>query len=151
MCLDSTSKITSTDFWKRAVTTCGKSHIHYLVHYSDKMGNHPLLIKCALKTHGKPNPLLFERGQGQHVETISTAKWNSSDNMEICPLLIECDVRTHEKKTSIVVWNRAVTTCEKLIHCLVKQQKQHVEIHQQLIKCDVATHGKQYPLFFESE
>ena len=71
--------------------------------------------------------------------------------MEIHPLLTECDVRTHEKKTSISARNRAVATCEKHIHCLVKQQEQHIEIHPLLIKCDVTIHGKQYPLLFESE
>ena len=34
--------------------------IHCLVHYSDKMENHPLLSARALATCGKPHPLLSE-------------------------------------------------------------------------------------------
>ena len=150
MCLDSKRKIASTDFWKRAVTACGKSDT---------------LLSSPQWQDGKPSTA-YEVCNENTWKTKSTVFWERNDNMwKPHPLLSETAVTTYgnpstaywmwcentRKKTSIAAWNRAVTTCEKLIHCLVKQQKQHVEIHQQLIKCDVATHGKQYPLFFESE
>ena len=73
---------------------------------------HPLLSETAVTTYGNP----------------STAYWMWCENTW--------------KKTSIAAWNRAVTTCDKLIHCLVKQQEQHMWIHALLIKCAVTTHGK---------
>ena len=89
-------------------------------------------IHCLLNVHWKhvENQIhCFLREDWQHVETTSTAKWNSSDNIwnPFIAYWMWC-VNTR-KKTSITAWNRAVTSCEKPIHCLVEQQEQHMEIH----------------------
>ena len=53
--------------------------------------------------------------------------------------------------TTIVLWKRAVKHMENQIHCMVKQQWQHMEVHPLLIKSVVRTDGKLKPLFFERE
>ena len=61
MCFDSTRKTASTDAWKRTVTTCGKPHTLLSAQQWKHMEHLPLFIKCAVKTHRKPNPLFWER------------------------------------------------------------------------------------------
>ena len=117
--------------------------IHCLVHYSDKMENHPLLFergqwqrvenlihclvkqqwkhmefyplltKCALKVQEKLHPLMFEREQWYHVENHIHCLVLYSDKMENYPLLFE---------------RGQLQRVENHIHCLVKQQWQHMEI-----------------------
>ena len=80
---------------KSALTAQGKLHpliseraqwqhvenqTHYLVYYSDKRKT----IRCLLSVHWKhmENQIhCFLREDWQHVETSSTAKWNSTDNV----------------------------------------------------------------------
>ena len=97
LCFDSTRKIASTNFWKRTVMTC-RNHKHSLAHYNKNMENYLQLIKCAVKTHGKTNPLLFKRGKWQHVENhihcLLKQQWQY---MEIYRLLTNCALTSQGK------------------------------------------------------
>ena len=128
MSCDNTLETTLIVLWKTAVTASEnqihclmkhqwqhmENHIHCMVKQQwQHMEVHPLLIKCAMRTDGKLQPLLFERDQWQNVENYihckATQHWQ---HMKIHPLLFKCPATTR-KTTSIVLWKRAVTTNKK--------------------------------------
>ena len=54
---------------------------------------------CAMATHEKPNPMLFERWQWQHVGNyIQCIVKQHCQHIEIHPLLIKCAMVTHGKQ-----------------------------------------------------
>ena len=120
MCLESTRKTVSTDVWKRAVTTCGKSYTLLSAQEWQHMEHLPLFIKCAVKTCRKPNPLLFERGHWQHVENhihcLMKQQWQ---HMEIHPLLTKCVLKAQEKLHPLIFEREQWQQVENPIHCLV--------------------------------
>ena len=79
--------------------------IHCLVHYSDKMENHPLL---------------FERGQWQHVENdihcLVKQQWQ---HMEIHPVLTKFALKAREKLHPLMFERKLWQYVENPIHCLV--------------------------------
>ena len=143
--------------------------------------NHSLLIKSAVKTNRKPNPLLFERGQWQHVENhihcLVKQQWQ---HMEILPLLTKFALTAQEKLHPLMFerkqWQHVENPIhclvhyidkmgnhpllferghwqhvENHIHCLVKQQSQQMEIHPVLTKCALKAREKQHLPMFERE
>ena len=103
--------------------------IHCLVHFSDKMENHPLL---------------FERGHWQHMENhihcLVKQQWHY---MEIHPVLTKCALTAQEKLHLLMLEREQWQQVENPKHCLVhysdqiehhpllfeRGQWQHVENH----------------------
>ena len=142
-----------------------ENSIHCLVHFSYKMENHPLLFErgqwhhvenpihclvkqqwqnmeihpvlntCALKLQEKLHPLMFEIEQWQHVGNSIHCLLHYSNKMENHPLLFE----------------RGQWHVENDIHCLVKQQWWHMEIHLVPTKCALKAYEKLHPLMFARE
>ena len=127
MCLDSTGKLHPLIF-ERQQWQHVQNHIHCLVHYSDNMESHPLLIKCAVKTYRKPNPLLFERNQWQnvekHIHCLVKQQWK---HMEIHLLPLKCDVRIHRKQHPLFFEREQWQLRKNHIHCLLNVPWQHKE------------------------
>ena len=58
------------------------------------------------------------------------------------PLLSETAVTTHGKQYPLFFESELQQHVENHIHCYMKQQLQHMEIHPLLIKWAMTTHGK---------
>ena len=112
--------------------------------------NHSLLIKSAVKTNRKPNPLLFERGQWQHVENhihcLVKQQWQ---HMEILPLLTKFALTAQEKLHPLMFERKQWQHVENPIHCLVHYSDK-MENHPLLSARALATCGKPHPLLSET-
>ena len=138
MCSENKPKTISTAFWERAVKTCGKPH--------------PLLSKTAVTTSGNPSSA-YKLSLDSTRKIASTDFWKRA--VATCeksqPLLTKCALAAQGKLHPLVFECGQWQHEENHIHCLVKQQWEHMEIHPLLKNCAVTAQGKLHQLIFKRE